>query len=202
VREQVKGLGAGATAVQDAAKRAGIEVPAAVRASYEKAEQPEQYTALATALPRAATAVTAVGAAQRAAEQDRDPFSALGATLLGVDDRAITATALVDDGDYAGATAVADDATSRSGKALLVGLTMPLVLLLLLAGTALWAVAFVRSRARARAEHEARLAALAPLAPEGGPQRPLHPQLPLRSQPPLEPPEAVAPVVPAERSGG
>ena len=47
-----------------AAKRAGVEVPDAVRASYESAEQDEQYTALATALPKAAAAVTAVGAAR------------------------------------------------------------------------------------------------------------------------------------------
>ena len=54
-----------------------------MRDSYERAEQDEQYTALAAALPKAAAAVTAVGAAEKAAAQDRDPVSALGATLLG-----------------------------------------------------------------------------------------------------------------------
>ena len=64
VRAKVAGLGAAATAVQAAADRAGIEVPDAVRASYERAEQDEQYTALAASLPKAAAAVTAVGAAR------------------------------------------------------------------------------------------------------------------------------------------
>ena len=57
-----------------------------------------------TSLPAAATAVTAVGAAEKASAQDRDPLSALGATLLGVDDRATTAGALLDEGKYAEAT--------------------------------------------------------------------------------------------------
>ncbi len=83
VRAKVAGLGAAATAVQTAAERAGIEVPDAVRAGYERAEHDEQYTALATTLPKAAAAVTAVGAAERAAGQDRDPVSALGATAAG-----------------------------------------------------------------------------------------------------------------------
>ena len=167
VRTKVAGLGAAALAVQDAAKAAGVEVPASVRQSYEKAEHDEQYTALAASLPAAATAVTAVGAAEKASAQDRDPLSALGATLLGVDDRAATAGALLDEGKYAEATSAADDATSRSGNAMLVGLALPLLILLLVAGAALWSRAFVRARARQRADDEARLAVLtvAPVAP-------------------------------------
>ena len=155
VRAKVAGLGAGALAVQDAAKRAGVEVPASVRESYEKAEHDEQYTALAASLPAAAAAVTAVGAAEKASAKDRDPLSALGATLLGVDDRASTAVALLDEGKYAEATQAADEATSRSDKAMLVGLALPLLLLLLVAGAALWSRAFVRARARQRADDEA-----------------------------------------------
>ena len=161
VRAKVAGLGAGALAVQDAAERAGVEVPASVRESYEKAEHDEQYTALAASLPAAAAAVTAVGAAERASAQDRDPLSALGATLLGVDDRAADRGALLDEGQYAEATQAAADATSRSDKAMLVGLALPLLLLLLVAGAALWGRAFVRASARQRADDEATLAALA-----------------------------------------
>ena len=149
VREKVAGLGAAATAVQAAAERAGIEVPDAVRASYERAEQDEQYTALATTLPKAAAAVTAVGAAEQAAAQDRDPVSALGAALLGVADRAAEASALLDDGEYAAATTAADEVTSRSDKALLVGLALPVLLLLLVAGAVLWVAPVTGRRAGA-----------------------------------------------------
>jgi hypothetical protein len=155
VRAKVAGLGAAATAVQTAAERAGIEVPGAVRAGYERAEQNEQYTALATTLPKAAAAVTAVGAAEQAAGQDRNPVSALGATLLGVDDRAVEASALLDDGQYAAATTVADDATSRSEKALLVGLALPILLVLLVAGLVLWVRRSMARRGRHGAEPEA-----------------------------------------------
>ena len=146
------GLGAAATAVQDGG-RAGRHRGAGCRArrSYERAEQDEQYTALATTLPKAAAAVTAVGAAEQAAGQDRDPVSALGATVLGVDDRAAEASALLDDGEYAAATTVADDATSRSDKALLVGLALPVLLLLLVAGLALVGVRRLRRPGRGRA---------------------------------------------------
>ncbi|HYN65598.1 MAG TPA: hypothetical protein VES93_01835 [Ornithinibacter sp.] len=173
VREQVDGLGAAATRVQDAATRAGIEVPAAVRESYEKAEQPQQYTALATSLPAAATAVTAVGAAQRAAELDRNPVGALGATLLGVEDRAERAVALLADGDVTAATTAAEGATSRADKATLVGLALAVLLLLLLLAALLVVRGVRRSAARARARaqaaqegQEAALAAFVNVGPE------------------------------------
>lgn len=176
VRQQVSALGASASAVQAAAQRAGVEVPDAVRATYERAEQEEQYAALATALPKAATAVTAVGAAQRAAAEDRDPLSGLGASVLGVQDRAGEAVALLEDGQYVEATAAADDATSRSEKALLVGLALPVLVLLLVLGVVWWVRRFLAASARRRAaeqaEREAALAALAtlaPAAPEGSP---------------------------------
>ena len=169
VRAKVVGLGAAATAVQAAADRAGIEVPDAVRDSYERAEQEEQYTALAAALPKAVSAVTAVGAAGKAAEQDRNPVSALGATLLGVRDRAADASALLDEGDYAAATSAADDVTNRSDKALLVGLVLPVLLLLLIAGAVLWGRRFVAASGRHRVERETTLAALAATPRIAGP---------------------------------
>ncbi len=64
VRDKVAGLGAGATRFQAAAERVGLEVPDALRSSYEQAEQDEQYAALGTSLPKAASTVTAVGRAQ------------------------------------------------------------------------------------------------------------------------------------------
>ena len=63
VRDQTAGLDEAARAVQDAAASAGVEVPTAVREAYEKAEQPEQYAALATGLPKAAAAVPPVALA-------------------------------------------------------------------------------------------------------------------------------------------
>ena len=50
---------------------------------------------------------------------------------------------------------------------MLVGLALPLLLLLLVAGAALWGRAFVRARARQRADDEARLAAVLTVAPVG-----------------------------------
>jgi hypothetical protein len=159
VREKVAGLGAAATAVQTAAQRAGIEVPDAVRAGYERAEHDEQYAALASTLPEAATAVTAVGAAGQAAGRGRDPVSALGATLLGVRGRAAQASALLDDGQYVAATTTAQDATSRSDKALLAGLALLALVVLLVAGLVLWVRRSLARRGRHRDHREAVLAA-------------------------------------------
>ena len=166
VREKVAGLGAAATAVQTAAERARIEVPDAVRAGYERAEQDEQYTALATTLPKAAAAVTAVGAAERVAGQDRNPVSGLGATLLGVSDWAAEASALLEDGEYTAASTVADDATSRSDQALLVGLALLVLLVGLVVGLVLWVRWSMTRRERHRAQREAaRAQLLAPVEP-------------------------------------
>jgi hypothetical protein len=154
VREKVAGLGAAATAVQDAAQQAGIAVPAPVREAYEKANSESEYSALATSLPKAAAAVTAVGDARQVARQDRDPVSALGATLLGVDQGAADAAALLDEGRSAEATRSAQDVTGRSDRALLVGLVLPVLLLLLLAGAVLGTRRALADRARHRAERE------------------------------------------------
>ena len=169
VRTKVAGLGPAAVGVQEAAERAGTTVPASIRSSYEDAEQDEQYAALASSLPRAAEAVTVVAAAERAADRDRDPVSALGATLLGVDGRAGEAVASLDDGDLAAATSEAQDATSRADKALLVGLAVPLVALLLLVALGWWVRSFLRARERRQtAEEDTRRAALAALSLTGG----------------------------------
>jgi hypothetical protein len=154
VLDEVAGLGAAATAVQEAAKQAGIDVPASVRAAYEKADSESDYSALATSLPKAAAAVTAVGAARQVATRDRDPVSALGATLLGVDKGAVDAAVLLDEGRYAEAARSAQDVLGRSDRALLVGLVLPVLLLLLLAGAVLGTRRALADRARHRAQRE------------------------------------------------
>jgi hypothetical protein len=168
VRAKIVRLGGAATRVQDAATAAGMPVPTVVRQSYEAAEQDEQYAALTTTLPKAATAVTAVARAEDVAQEDRDPVSAFGAGLLGVEARADEAAALLDEGELDAATATAREATGRADQALLVGAALPLVALLLLVG-GLFLVRTVRtSRARRRtaeaAQREAALGALAALA--------------------------------------
>ncbi len=169
VRTQLAGLGAEASAVQAAAKGAGIAVPDAVRASYERAASDEQYAALGTTLPQAAAAITAVGAAQRAAAQDRDPLSTVGAAVLGVQGRADEASALLDQGEYAKATSVAGEVSSRSDRALLVGLALPVLLLLLVGGAALWWRRHHAVRARRRTEQPVSFAADEPVATSGEP---------------------------------
>lgn len=168
VTEKVVALGAAATEVQDAAAAAGMDVPAVVQQSYEAAEQDEQYAALARTLPKAATTVTAVARAEDVAAQDRDPLSALGAGVLGVEDRAEEALSHLDDGELDEAKAAADDATSRADKALLVGAGLPLVVVIaLVGGLLLWrGVRAGRSRRRAAdaAQRAAALGALGALA--------------------------------------
>ena len=73
-----------------------------------------------------------------AAAQHRDPLSAVGAVALGVQGRADEASALLDQGEYAQASSTAAEVVHRSDQALLVGLALPVLLLLLLAGAAFW----------------------------------------------------------------
>ena len=155
VHEQVAGLGVAVLEVQDAAAQAEVPVPESVRESYENAEQGEQYAALATSLPRAAGAITAVGEALGDASQDRDPVSDLGATVLGVQDHADEAAALLDAGDLGAAVAAAGTASSRADQSLLVGLALPLLILLGLVGALFVTRQVVRTRAARRAAAEA-----------------------------------------------
>lgn len=154
VQDQIDGLPEDAKAVQDAAARVGVEVPAPVRESYERAEQDEQYAALATALPKAARAVPPVALAERAAAQDRDPVSTLGTTVLGVEDSAARAATLLEDGSYDEAREVAEQATSRADLALLVGLAILLAVALVLAATGWlgWRAVSASTRRRDAAE--------------------------------------------------
>ncbi|HMM96925.1 hypothetical protein [Phycicoccus sp.] len=150
VRQAVAPLGAAATAVQRAARRAGLAVPTAVRDSYEQASLDDDYHDLATSLPAAASAITAVGDARRDAAADRGPLGDLGAGLLGVRDRAARAVVALDDGDVARATGLARDATTRAGWALPLGLGITLLALVVVLGTGTALVLSVRARPRPR----------------------------------------------------
>lgn len=137
VTEQVAELGPAVKQVQDAAAQADLPVPDAVRETYEKAEDDEQYEALASSLPTAARAISAVGAAVDDAATDRDPVSALGASVLGVRDSAAEAVALLEAGKLDTAVAAAETASGRADKSLLVGLAGPLLAALGLLGAVL-----------------------------------------------------------------
>ena len=132
VQGRVAPLAPAVSDVQDAARRAGLDVPDEVRSMWETAEQDEQYAALARSLPVAATTVRAVGRARAVAAQDRGPLSELGASILGVDDRAADALALLEEGRLDAASDAASDATGRADRAVLVGLALPVVALLVL----------------------------------------------------------------------
>jgi hypothetical protein len=140
VREAVAPLGPKVVAVQQAARAAGVPVPTPVRTSYEKAAQEDQYRALASSLPAAATAITTVGEARHAAAAERDPFTELGARILGVDDLSVEAASLLDAGQVPEATAAATTVTDRAGWALPLGVALPAVVLVLLVGVVLLVV--------------------------------------------------------------
>lgn len=146
VRAAVAGLGDEARAVQQAAERTGLAVPNRVRLSYERASLEDDYAALTASLPAAAEAITAVGAARRAVGAVDDPFTSLGAAVLGVQDRAERAEVLLDDGEVDQARAAAEDATDRADWSLPLGLGLPLVVLLVVIGGVWFTVLAVRGR--------------------------------------------------------
>ncbi|MGG5258970.1 hypothetical protein [Phycicoccus avicenniae] len=161
VRDAVTPLGREAVAVQQAARRTGLPVPKAVRQSYEQAALEDDYADLATSLPAASSAITAVGAARRTADADHDPLTAVGADLLGVRDRAERAVTALAAGDVERAAALATDARDRAGWALPLGLGLTLFVLVLLGGAAAVVVIAVRRPAPRHA-----LAAGSPRTPE------------------------------------
>ncbi|PKW27914.1 hypothetical protein [Phycicoccus duodecadis] len=151
VRGEIAPLGAGAAAVQDAAQRTGLPVPAAVRQAYERASVDDDYRALGTSLPAAAAAITAVARARTRAAALDDPFSELGARLLEVPERTAHATALLADGRVAPAVAAAADVSHRAGWAPALGAALPAAALLLVAALGSAVVLAVR-RSRRRAQ--------------------------------------------------
>lgn len=152
-RAAVTPLGEAARQVQVAADRSGIDVPDPVRGSYEEADDPTEYAALATSLPRAAAALTAVGTARDAAGEDRDPVSGLGADLLGVAERAAEAESLLARGDVGAATGRASSANERAGLAPLAGAAAVLGALSALAALVLLARGWWRARRSEQPQH-------------------------------------------------
>ena len=151
VRTAVSDLGADAVAVQEAADSAGLDVPGPVRASYEEADGDEQYAALAASLPAAATAVGAVGEASVVASLDRNPFGRLGAGLLQLENGAERAASLLAAGEIPESQETADAVTSRAGWATPLGVGLPLLVLLVLAGVVVLVV--MRRRSSQLPEH-------------------------------------------------
>ncbi|KAA1417074.1 hypothetical protein F0U44_18045 [Nocardioides humilatus] len=158
---QVADLGPAVIAVQKAAQRHDMGVPEQVVALYQDAESTVDYDELSDTLPKAATAVDAVGTADAAAVESRNPVTALGAFVLGVDDKAAEADDLLAEGDLEGATTAAREASDAAERSTLLGGGLLAVGLALLAGTALLGRALSRRRARRR---QAR-AYVAPVAP-------------------------------------
>ncbi|QKE83235.1 hypothetical protein [Arthrobacter sp. NEB 688] len=146
VRAAVAPLGASVTAVQRAASRTGLAVPAGVRDSYEQAALDDDYRDLATSLPATARAIEDVGAARDTAARERNALAATGARLLGVQERADRARAALADGSVDRASALARESTERAGWALPLGVGLLLLALVVLVGVAAVVVAAVRHR--------------------------------------------------------
>lgn len=163
---QVADLGPAVIAVQEAAQRHDMEVPEAVVALYQDAESAAAYDELSDALPRAATAVEAVGTADAAAAESRNPVAALGALVLDLDDKAAEADDLLAEGDLDGATTAAGAASDAAERSTLLGGGLLAGGLALLAGSALLGRALLRGRARRR-QARADAAPVAPAAAGG-----------------------------------
>jgi hypothetical protein len=163
---QVADLGPAAVAVQEAAQRHDMEVPEAVVALYQDAEGASAYDELVDTLPKAATAVDAVGTADAAAAESRNPVAALGALVLGLDDRAAEADDLLAEGDLAGATTAAGAASDAAERSTLLGGGLLAGGLALLVGLALIGRGLLRGRARRR-QARADAAPVAPAAAGG-----------------------------------
>jgi hypothetical protein len=147
---QVADLAPAVAKVQDAAERHDMEVPEQVVALYQDAESAAAYNELSDTLPKAATAVDAVGTADAAAADSRNPLAALGALVLDVDDKAADADNLLAKGDLDGATTAAGAASDAAERSTLLGGGLLAVGLGLLVGSALLGRALVRRRARRR----------------------------------------------------
>jgi hypothetical protein len=145
---QVADLGPAVIEVQEAAQRHDLELPESVVALYQDAGS-AAYDELADTLPRAATAVEAVGAANAAAESG-NPVTALGALVLGLEDKAGEASDLLAEGDLDGATTAAGEASDAAERSTLLGAGLLVGGLALLAGSALLGRALLRGRARRR----------------------------------------------------
>lgn len=154
---QVTDLAPAAAEVQAAAERHDLTIPAAVVSLYQDADGAAAYDELAVTLPKAATAVDAVGAADAAAADSRNPVAALGALVLGLDDKVAKADDLLAEADLDGATDAAGAASQAAERSTLVGAGLIAGAVAVLAGLVLLGRRLLRRRARRRArERQAR----------------------------------------------
>lgn len=142
---------ADAAAVQEAAEKADLPVPAAAREAYEGANEDDRYRELATTLPRTAEVITEVGEATAEVEGRQNPLTELGELVLFLDVGAASARADLNDGYLEDASATAAGVRARADWALAVGLV---ALIVLVAGA--YAVFRVLRSPWARGRREAR----------------------------------------------
>lgn len=171
---QIGEANADAAAVQDAAEKADLPVPAAAKKAYEGANEEALYRNLATTLPRTAEVITEVGAATADVEGTQNPLTELGELVLFLDVGAAGARADLDDGYLEDASSTAAGVRARADWALVAGL----VALLVLAGAAYATFRVVRSpwarrrrdaRRQRRANRTAFLAQVAQTKKAGAP---------------------------------
>lgn len=145
IRDQMGQAPQAAAAVQEAADQAGLPVPDAVRSQYENAGSEPEYAALVDELTQAQGAIEAVGQAKAEAMAPRDPFTTLGASVVGVGRTADAAITVLEAGDTTRATELAQDSESRAGWALPVGIGVPVLIVVLAVGGVLGVRAYRRS---------------------------------------------------------
>src|SRR5580765_146340 len=119
---RIQQLARQARAIQSAAVAAHVPVPSVIRSSYEDASDVGALTTLATDLPQAASAVTAVGAAEAATKGATNPLARLGASVTSLDSSTAAAAQDLAGGHYAAATRAAKAARDNAGRATRVGL--------------------------------------------------------------------------------
>ncbi|MER6940592.1 hypothetical protein, partial [Nocardioides sp. NPDC000441] len=119
---------ADAAAVQEAAEKADLPVPAAAKEAYEGANDDDRYRDLATTLPRTAEVITEVGEATADVEGMQNPLTELGELVLFLDVGAASARADLNNGYLEDASATAAGVRARADWALVVGLVALLVL--------------------------------------------------------------------------
>jgi hypothetical protein len=119
---------ADAAAVQEAAEKADLPVPAAAKEAYEGANEDDRYRELATTLPRTAEVITEVGEATADVDGMQNPLTELGELVLFLDVGAASARADLNNGYLEDASATAAGVRARADWALAVGLVALIVL--------------------------------------------------------------------------
>jgi hypothetical protein len=128
---QLRRLAPRVAELQAVAERNHQDLPKALAALYEGADTSAEYSSLDDLLAQATTALDAVAKADQAAAARRNPFSALGARILGINDKAAQADRLLSRADFAAAEQQADEAVSANRRTTKAGLAVVLGALLL-----------------------------------------------------------------------